>query len=905
MKRFLLSVVLATSLAFTSCQFDDSDIWDKFGEVEESIRDHEQRISALEELCKQMNTNIEALQTIVATLEKRDYVTNVSEVRSNGEVIGYTISFAYSNTITIYHGKDGKDGINGKDGYTPQIGVMKDTDGIYYWTLDGEWLLDDNGNKIKANGTDGITPLLKIENDYWFVSYDNGVTWQQLGKATGEDGTDGNDGIDGDSIFKSVTQDEDNVYFTLADGTVITLPKGDKKTTVDDVCTLMEDITFMKYCYDNFDANKDGMLSQTEAASVYAIDISGLDVYTLAGIEMFTRLESIMAKNCTKLREVVIPNTITSIGNEAFYGCSSLATSIAIPDGVTSIGSSAFYGCSSLTSITIPDSVTSIGSSAFRGCSSLTSITIPDSVTSIGERAFYNCSSLTSVTIGKGVTSIGNYAFYNCSSLTSVTIPDSITSIGGYTFSYCSSLTSITIPDSVTSIGSYAFESCGSLTSITIPDSVTSIGERAFYNCSSLTSIAIPDGVTSIGSSAFRGCTGELIINSKTFIEEDYTSSNYPTYGTTYGSSNWLYGNKFTKLTIGDNVTKIGNYTFYNCSSLVSVTIGNGVTSIGSSAFYGCSSLTSVTIGNGVTSIGSSAFYNCSSLTSITIPDSVTSIGSYAFESCSSLTSIYCKPTTPPAGGDGMFLGNASSRKIYVPTARYIFASYWINYASCIVGYDFERGIVIPDDEWLNNLFYENCGEDVEKDGSYWPYVDAFTGWNPQGEAAAAVTYSGNNASVRASGGNYQPTEGAIGLTGQPYVFLNKVPASAHFLISNIAVKGGAQYVFTFNVSCQNAYANSLPGFAEVTTELVHLELGYDGTNWAKVNFTATPNGGNGWYATTTEFKTAADATKLYARFTYEAPASNGGCRLDDFKLVKGGNGAELDFTAASTQVIP
>ena len=195
-------------------------------------------------------------------------------------------------------------------------------------------------------------------------------------------------------------------------------------------------------------------------------------------------------------------------------------------------------------------------------------------------------------------------------------------------------------------------------------------------------------------------------------------------------------------------------------------------------------------------------------------------------------------------------------------------------------------------------VYYEDCGTNVEKDGSYWPYVDKFTGWNPQGASATAVSYSGNNASVRASGGNYQPTEDALGVSGQPYVFLNKVPASANFVINDIAVKGGAQYIFTFNVSCQNSYENSLPGFAEVTNELVHIELGYDGANWAKVNFTATPNGGNGWYATTTEFKTKADATKLYARFTYEAPASNGGGRFDDFKLVEGGNGAELDFGA-------
>ena len=201
--------------------------------------------------------------------------------------------------------------------------------------------------------------------------------------------------------------------------------------------------------------------------------------------------------------------------------------------------------------------------------------------------------------------------------------------------------------------------------------------------------------------------------------------------------------------------------------------------------------------------------------------------------------------------------------------------------------------------------YYEDCGEDVEKSSEgYWPYVDAFEGWNPQGDAAANVTYKGQNASVRASGNAYQPTADAVGVSGAPYVFVNKVPSSANFVIENIAVTGGLNYIFTFNVSCQNDY-NSGPLFATVDGSLIHLELGYDGVNWDAVDCTYTPNGGNGWYAVLTEFKVAADATKLYARFTYEAPASNGGCRLDDFKLVKGGNGAELDFTAASTQVIP
>ena len=147
MKRFFLLVVFATTLALTSCQFDDSEIWLK-------INEHEERIVALEELCKQMNTNISSLQTIVAALQNNDYVTGVTPVTKNGEVIGYTITFTKSQPITIYHGEDGQDGANGKDGYTPQIGVRQDNDGVYYWTIDGQWLYDVNGNKIKAVGTD-------------------------------------------------------------------------------------------------------------------------------------------------------------------------------------------------------------------------------------------------------------------------------------------------------------------------------------------------------------------------------------------------------------------------------------------------------------------------------------------------------------------------------------------------------------------------------------------------------------------------------------------------------------------------------------------------------------------------------------------------------------------------------
>ena len=229
----------------------------------------------------------------------------------------------------------------------------------------------------------------------------------------------------------------------------------------------------------------------------------------------------------SNIKNVVIEDGITSIGNNAFYGCS--LTNIRIPGSVTSIGKYALEDCMSLTSVTIPGSVSSIGEYAFSdcrnltdatildgvtsienrafwGCSSLTSVTIPNSVTNIGESAFWHCSELTSVTIPDGVTSIEDYVFNGCYSLTSITIPNSVTSIGNYVFDGCGSLTSITIPDGVISIGNFAFSGCNELTSITIPDSVTSIGDSAFEECRILTSISIPDSVTSIGSSVFNDC---------------------------------------------------------------------------------------------------------------------------------------------------------------------------------------------------------------------------------------------------------------------------------------------------------------------------------------------------------------------------------------------------------------
>ena len=257
-----LIYITITLISVWSCaQFDDSKIWDKFQE-------HEQRIEKLEAACDLMNTNISALQAIVTALQGNDYVTGVAEIVEDGEVVGYTITFSKSGVVKIYHGQngengedgvpgadgkpgidgtDGENGSDGVDGHTPIVGVKKDSDGVYYWTIDGEGMLDADGQKVPATGEDGkdaeegaggkdgVTPLLKIENGYWFVSYDGGSNWTKLYKAVGENGADGAtgapgqdgaDGKDGQSFFQGVdtTSSEDYIVLTLSDGTLIKLP---------------------------------------------------------------------------------------------------------------------------------------------------------------------------------------------------------------------------------------------------------------------------------------------------------------------------------------------------------------------------------------------------------------------------------------------------------------------------------------------------------------------------------------------------------------------------------------------------------------------------------------------------------------------------------------------------------
>lgn len=273
-------ILLALVLVLAGCNNKDS-IWNV-------MDDMDSRIATLEVLCQEMNTNISALETLIQAQNNGDYITNITEIRNGSTIVGYTITFKNHEPVTIYNGTNGKDGHDGTDGYKPTVGAKQDSDGIYYWTVDGDWLTDANGNKIPVtgekgdkgdkgdtgdkgqdgkdghdgtNGVNGNTPQLKIDGGYWYISYDGGTNWTQLGKATGEDGKDGTNGTNGsdgtkgdkgdkgekgdkgdagDSLFSSVTQDVYFVYFTLADGTQIKIPKNSGSGSDNDNVSGME-----------------------------------------------------------------------------------------------------------------------------------------------------------------------------------------------------------------------------------------------------------------------------------------------------------------------------------------------------------------------------------------------------------------------------------------------------------------------------------------------------------------------------------------------------------------------------------------------------------------------------------------------------------------------------------------
>lgn len=601
-------------LSLVSCtEYDEVAMWNK-------NEDMGSRLAALEELCSQLNTNIVSLQQIVEALQGNDYVTGVVPVVENGETVGYTISFSKSGPVTIYHGKKGE---NGQNGTTPVIGVEQDTDGLYYWTLDGEWLTDDEGSKILAQGMagksayelavekgyrgtldewlaslngsngddgksayelavengyqgteeewlaslkgsagdqgdDGVTPKLEVRDDgYWYISYDNGQTWNKLGPATGDPGEDG------DSMFSDIdVSDPDYLVLTLAEtGASIKLPYYKDKFDLLFVSGSDRVKEMSVYCGPGATAEVEYELTNplNVQVAIECISHSGYEVAVDKSAKKITVsapddpaaitdpeseiLVFASDDERTVMRKLVVKQVKyidykatrqldweKSSVNPRFWGedCKFLDEQSTY-DSATGEGRWAYTG----TVIYITDA-------AFSGEAGLQEIVIPASVVEVGRNlwnetggggAFQNCMALTSVVFeGDNLSKINLNTFNGCSALSSIELPESLEKIEYNAFDDCSALKSIVIPDKVTYIGEGAFNYCTGLQEAYIGDGVTEIAAKAFAECTALKTVVIGKSIQRIGDQAFntRSSWDQMTLEKITVLFDDIASGSFP-----------------------------------------------------------------------------------------------------------------------------------------------------------------------------------------------------------------------------------------------------------------------------------------------------------------------------------------------------------------------------------------
>lgn len=601
-------------LSLVSCtEYDEVAMWNK-------NEDMGSRLAALEELCSQLNTNIVSLQQIVEALQGNDYVTGVVPVVENGETVGYTISFSKSGPVTIYHGKKGE---NGQNGTTPVIGVEQDTDGLYYWTLDGEWLTDDEGSKILAQGMagksayelavekgyrgtldewlaslngsngddgksayelavengyqgteeewlaslkgsagdqgdDGVTPKLEVRDDgYWYISYDNGQTWNKLGPATGDPGEDG------DSMFSDIdVSDPDYLVLTLAEtGASIKLPYYKDKFDLLFVSGSDRVKEMSVYCGPGATAEVEYELTNplNVQVAIECISHSGYEVAVDKSAKKITVsapddpaaitdpeseiLVFASDDERTVMRKLVVKQVKyidykatrqldweKSSVNPRFWGedCKFLDEQSTY-DSATGEGRWAYTG----TVIYITDA-------AFSGEAGLQEIVIPASVVEVGRNlwnetggggAFQNCTALTSVVFeGDNLSKINLNTFNGCSALSSIELPESLEKIEYNAFDDCSALKSIVIPDKVTYIGEGAFILSTGLQEAYIGDGVTEIAAKAFAECTALKTVVIGKSIQRIGDQAFntRSSWDQMTLEKITVLFDDIASGSFP-----------------------------------------------------------------------------------------------------------------------------------------------------------------------------------------------------------------------------------------------------------------------------------------------------------------------------------------------------------------------------------------
>lgn len=325
--------------------------------------------------------------------------------------------------------------------------------------------------------------------------------------------------------------------------------------------------------------------------------------------------------------KLILPNTLTSIGENAFDSCGNLAE-VEIPSSVELINAGSFNYCTTLSKINIPEGVETIGAGAFANCYALSEINLPSSLATIGEFSFSSCG-FVSFTLPKQFTVVPAGMLYSCKTLTTVIFEGNITTIGASAFADCDALTSFTIPDTVTTIGEGAFDNCNNLETVTLPsnENFTELSKSLFMGCDKLTSITIPASVTKIGDEAFSSC-------------KSLKSIIIPTSVTTIGENAFSFSG-LTSIEIPDSVTSIGASAFFACSALTGITISRKIVTIQERTFESCTNLSSIIIPDSVETIGEYVFLACTSLKSITIGSGITTINENAFVNCTSLTDIY------------------------------------------------------------------------------------------------------------------------------------------------------------------------------------------------------------------------------------------------------------------------
>ena len=714
----LLSLVFCGLLLFgCSDKYDDS-------ALRNDLNDLENRVTKLEELCKQMNTNISSLQKIVEALQDNLSISKVEQISD-----GYIIHFSDGSTATIKNGKNSED--------APIIGVKKDTDGIYYWTLDGEWLTDEKGNKVKAQGTDGkdgvdgedgndgvdgedgvdgtngkdgkdgITPQLKIENGRWMLSMDNGKTWTDIGQATGadgkdgedgEDGTDGEDGVDGkdgtNGIFKSVREDDDNVYFTLEDDSVITIPKSDNSKfaiafdTTDIAILNGGESKTISYTITDATENtvvkaiaQDGWKVKVNATSTDkgTITITAPNPIVESEILVFANDGSyrtvMVSLNCMQGQINIADNSIDATpagGTQEIKLTTNLDYTVEIPDNAKSWLSLA-PETRAMREDTIVFEVT-----ANEGIQRYATVALKDEQGNILQTIIFRqlgmCTEIHVETKGELENELADYDYANIESLKITGVLNDVDFL--FIYRMMPNLKNLDIAEvNITALPTQAFYNSKNVEHLILPNTLITIGEEMFYQ-SDLRSVVIPTNVTTVGYSAFKRCSS---LTTVTFEKE----SQLKTIGGDY-----YYG------------------AFSDCTALTSIEIPASVETIGNTAFSDCSKLTTVTfekgsqlkiIGGGFdTNVGYRYIYGAfSELKNLMTVDmsactQVEIIEECAFYNDPELRLFKVSTETPPTCENNAFVGINPYSVLKVPSGcanAYKAATGWKNFAS-ITGLD-------------------------------------------------------------------------------------------------------------------------------------------------------------------------------------------------------------------------